>query len=345
MRRSILFALVLALGLSLRAFAADETYTGWPYLTADGIGSAFTLTTLPESPSAFFANPACVSMSLLPQLAHNHSARHFPGSQEGGGLETDQLDNDFESIIFPLPIGRFAYGFTLIDEHGWDYRTPPPGEFPYPRERMKGAESAAAYAVGCYPLSIGTSLRKFSREFYPPMRGSMPIPTPGQAQPSFASSLVNGEGDSIGILAGLPWLRYSQVKSRLDMRKLVLPVGMEQQARQKVTRIGWRFNPCAWMSFACEQSKQVSGPFTTPGAKGEAVTEVTKSRSFTVRPFVFVELSFGEVDGKRAWGCKLVLPGAKLKYAELKDYLGKVTGYAATLLADLHFYGVDMTIW
>lgn len=343
MMRCILIALVLALGLATRAFAADETYTGWPYLTADGLGSAMTLTTLPESPSAFFANPACVSMGLLPQLAHNHSARHFPDM--GTGAETDQLDNDFESIIFPLPLGRFAYGFTLIDEHGWDYTNRPAGEFPYPRERMKGAESAAAYAFGCYPLSVGTSLRKFSREFYPPPAQSTMVLPPGQAQPRFASSLVNGEGDSIGILAGLPWLRYAQVKGRLDMRKLVLPVGMEQQARQNVTRKGWRFNPCAWMSFACEQSKQVSWPFATPGAKTEPTAEITKSRSFTVRPLVFMELSLGEVDGKRAWGCKLVLPGMRVKYAELKDYLGKVTGYAATTLADLHFYGVDLTIW
>jgi hypothetical protein len=345
MMRLALAVLWVLMAFAMPARASDETFTGWPYLTADGLGSAMTLSTLPESPSAFLINPAAMPRAFFPVLAHNHSARHFPGSQKGAGSEMDQLDNDYESVIMPLLLGSYAYGFTLAEENGWDYSYHPAGEAPYPRERAHGGETVSAYSLGWYPLSIGASLRKFNRAYYAPPSASMPLLTSGQPKASFASSLISGEGDSYGVLAGPPWMRYANVRTRLDLRKLALPAGLEMQARQKAKIQGWRIMPCAWISIAGEKCKTTAWPFFIPGQDVQAQTEVRKSRSITVRPFAFLELSFGDVDGKHAWGCRLILPGVKLKYAEMKDWLGTVTGYSAKAMADLHFYGIDASLW
>ncbi|OGK10681.1 MAG: hypothetical protein A2Y63_02895 [Candidatus Riflebacteria bacterium RBG_13_59_9] len=335
-------ALLLVPALVGVVWAADKEFTDYPYLTTDGLAQAMTLSTLPESPSAMFCNPAALPIGFLPRLAHNHSARHFPGYE--GDAEMDQLDNDFESIIFPLPLGSFGYGFTLADEGGYDYSNHPPGRFPYPRERVKGGEVCAAYSLGWYPFKTGVSLRKFRREFYPP-EGKR-APTLGRKPiPKFASSLVSGEGYSRGLIAGLPWFRYAQVSSCLDMREIQLSVGGELVARQKEKRCGWRFMPLAWLSIAGEKSTRNRWSFAPEGAKTPLVTDVSDARSITVKPFAFLELSVGKVGGKRAWGCKLVLPVISLKYAEIKDYLGKIVGTIQDTFADLHFYSFDLCLF
>jgi hypothetical protein len=323
------------------AYAWNDEYQDFPYITTDGLKSAMTLSTLPESPSAFLFNPAAMPGSILPRVAHNHSARHFPS--EGGESEMDQLDNDYESVVLPLPLGSIGWGFTLADEHGYDYTNHPVGRFPYKREQVNGGESCLAYSVGSYPVSLGASLRKFHRKHY---SGNEPIMgLPLKAVPRFADSLVEGEDQCLGMLAGLPWMRLAYVNSRLDARKTQLPVGKELVYQQKEKRCGWRFNPVAWISVAEERAKTVKQPFTIEGAQMEAETEVSHGRSIAVRPFPLLEVSLGEVDGKRAWGCKLALPALTLKYAEIKDFLGRIVGSTGRFFTDLHYYGFDLTLW
>jgi len=337
-----LFAIVLILfALTGSAWAWDEGFYDFQHITADGLGSAMTLSTLPESPSAFLYNPAAMSGSMLPRISHNHSARHFPAAD--GRLEMDQLDNDYESAVFPLAIGSVGWGFTLVDEHGYDYTNHPKGEFPYPRERVKGDERCLAYSLGSYPLSVGTSLREFRREHYPERRPAFSIPA--RPAPQFADSLVNGEDYSVGVLAGLPWIRYALVRRQLDARKLQLPVGTQLVSRQKERRQGWRFNPVAWVSISGEQAKLAKWSFAAEGARAGPEIEVSRGRSITVRPLAFLEVSFGDVDGERAWGCKLVLPALTGKYAEIKGFLGKIVGGTERFFSDLHYYGFDITLW
>ena len=335
---AIVFSLLILTG---SAWGWDEEFYDFQHITTDGLGSAMTLSTLPESPSAFLFNPAAMLGGILPRLAHNHSARHFPA--EGGNREMDQLDNDYESVILPLPMGSVGWGFTLVDEHGFDYTNHPKGEFPYPRERVKGDETCFAYSLGCYPISMGTSLREFRREHYPERRQAYVAPI--RQVPQFADSLVNGEDHSLGILAGLPWIRYASVRRQLDARKLQLPIGSQLVSRQKERRQGWRFNPAAWVSISEEQAKLTKWSFAEEGARPEPKTEISHGRSITVRPLVFLEVSYGAVDGKCAWGCKLVLPALTLKYAEIKEFLGKVVGSTERFFSDLHYYGFDITLW
>jgi len=335
---TLVFTLIVITGT---AWAWDEEFYDFQHITADGLGSAMTLSTLPESPSAFLYNPAAMPGSLLPRISHNHSARHFPA--EDGKREMDQLDNDYESAVFPLPLGSVGWGFTLVDEHGYDYTNHPKGEFPYPRERVKGDETCLAYSLGCYPVSAGTSLREFRREHYPATRPA--FFTPGRSAPLFADSLVNGEDHSLGILAGLPWIRYALVRRQLDARKLQLPVGSQLVSRQKERRQGWRFNPVAWVSISGEQAELTKWSFAAEGTRPEPEAEVSHGRSITVRPLAFLEVSYGDVDGKRAWGCKLVLPALTVKYTEIQGFLGKVVGGTERFFSDMHYYGFDITLW
>lgn len=342
-RGPIALSIAAALSLSVVAPSAayDELYTDYPLITVDGLLHSGTLSTWPESASAFYFNPAATTASLLPVLSHNHSGRHFPS--EDGGPEMDQLDNDFESVIVPLPLGSFALGFSLFDEQGYDFTNHPPGWFPYKREQVKGDETWVAYALGACPYRYGLSYRRLQRACFPE-RSLMPVPGTPQPQ-SFPEALVSGEGHAYGWLAGLPWLRAASSRSQLDMRKLALPVGVAEEARKKEKRRGWRVQPLAWLSIAGESRKITTWPFCRPGAKPEPSTIDSISWSVSARPFVFLEVGYGVMDGKRSWGCKLKLPFAGMKYAEVKDYLQTVTGQAVSFFGDIHLYGVDIMLF
>lgn len=335
---AIVFSLIVLTG---NAWGWDEEFYDFQHITTDGLGSAMTLSTLPESPSAFLYNPAAMPGSLLPRVSHNHSARHFPTDDRS--REMDQLDNDYESVILPLPLGSVGWGFTLVDEHGYDYTNHQKGEFPYPRERVKGSEACLAYCVGSYPAVVGMSLREFRREHYPERRYTHT--TPARSAPQFADSLINGEDYSLGILTGLPWIRYASVRRQLDARKLQLPIGSQLVSRQKEKRQGWRFNPVMWISLSGEQSELTKWSFAAEGKRSEPETEVSRGRSITVRPLAFLEISYGDVDGERAWGCRLALPALTVKYAEIKGFLGKIVGGTERFFSDLHYYGFDITLW
>ncbi len=340
MRALAIFAVAL-LTLTSAAYAWNEEYQDYQHITTDGLGSAMTLSTLPESPSAFLFNPAAMPGSIFPRIAHNHSARHFP--EEGAELEMDQLDNDYESVVLPLPLGSVGWGFTLADEHGYDYTNHPVGRFPYKREQVKGGETCIAYSVGSYPISVGASLRKFSREHYSANEPASALPA--RIMPRFADSLVEGEDHSFGVLAGLPWIRLGYVTSRTDARKLQLPVGKETVSRQKEKRCGWRFNPVSWISVSGEKTELAKRPFAAEGTRTEGETKISRGRSVAIRPFPILEVSFGDLDGKRAWGCKLVLPALTLKYSEIKDFLNRIVGSAGRFFTDVHYCGFDLTLW
>ncbi len=334
-------AAVLLLAAAPPSAAYDELYTDYPLITVDGLLNSGTLSTWPESASAFCCNPAATSTTLLPFLSHNHSGRHFPS--EDGGPEMDQLDNDFESVVLPLPLGSFALGFSLFDEQGYDFTNHPPGWFPYKREQVKGDETWVAYALGSYPYRYGLSYRRFQRAYFPERSLA---PALGMHRPqSFPEALISGEGYAHGWLAGLPWLRAASSRSQLDMRRLALPVGVAEEARKKEKRRGWRVLPVAWMSIASESRKTTTWPLYQAGGKPEPSTDESTSWSINARPFAFLEVGYGEMDGKRSWGCKLKLPFAGVKYSEIKDYLRVITGQTVDFLGDVHLYGVDIMLF
>jgi len=325
---------------ALPAAAYSELYTDYPLITVDGLLHSGTLSTWPESASAFYYNPAATSATAFPVLSHNHSGRHFPPGESG--LEMDQLDNDFESVIIPLPLGSFALGFSLFDEQGYDFSNHPRGWFPYRREQVKGDENWVAYALGSLPLRYGLSYRRFQRSYY--SERSLAV-VPGSPRPqSFPDALISGEGYSHGWLAGLPWLRLASSRHQLDMRKLSLPAGLSEEARRKERRKGWRVLPAAWLSVAGESRETVTWPFHRPGAKPEPSPAESSSWSVSARPFAFMEVGYGQMEGKRSWGCRLRLPLAGLKYAELRDYLQTITGQAADFFGDIHLYGLDIVL-
>jgi|GEM_PF-1922188 len=330
---------LLAVFWAAAAPAVDEEFNDFVYLTTDGIAQAATLSTLPESPSALYFNPAALPRIWTPVLMHNHSARHFP--RQEGDPEMDQLDCDMESVIIPLPVGTFGYGFSLQDEFGYDYSNHPPGRFDYPQERLGGSETVAAYAVGSYPLRLGASYHRLFRTYFPPSMRRIYPGGPREAIP-YAGWLRSGESQRLGALAGLPWLRFAVVKDALDLRKVELPAGRQMAARRKESRSGWRFVPFGWLELASEERRLTSFPFSGAARQGEAAKSRCRSACLTLRPLGFLELTFGRWNEKPTVGVKLTLPGFGLRYAEVKDFLQEIVGKSGQVLRDLHFYGISV---
>jgi len=330
---------LLMLCTPLCARAINEDFNDFVYLTADGIAQAGTLSTLPESPSAFYFNPAALPRTWIPVLMHNHAPRHFPRRQ--GDPEMDQLDCDMESVIIPLPVGTFGYGFSLQDELGYDYTNHPPGRFDYVLERLSGSETVAAYAVGSYPVRLGMSYHRLLHTYFPPSPRAVFPGGPNEGIP-YAGWLRDGESQRLGAVLGLPWLRFATVKDALNLRKLDLPAGKQQVARRKEWRRGWRLLPTGWLSIAGEKRTVVSLPFSPRVSRSAGRRTESRSSSITLRPLGWLEISLGRWNGKRTVGVKLALPGIGLRYAEAKDFLREIVGRAGRVLGDLHFYGVSL---
>ena len=312
-----------------------------------GMGGAFAALSGPES---VFYNPAGLAAVRQLRLMHNHSARHFPGSREGGATEFDQLDGDTQCITVPLPLATYAHGLTLNGEMGYDYRNQPAdGSLGYPRGRYWGTEDydTLAFNFGL-PVSAGYTLRRHLGRFTPAEDDEQQLPW-----------IRLGDGEQWGIIARVwPGLDYGISKTRvgydwtvLEQRTADAPT--EFTSRMKSSRSGWVLAPVAWLTFA-RDSVSEDWLFEHPkdSASAEAFAGIIHTGDRHIeRLHRGVELNIGNLlwlrrgsyDGRGTIGVSFNLLGTRLNYAEVKDLLPELIGDGAGF-EDIHIYGFDVPL-
>lgn len=309
-----------------------------------GMGGAFAALSGPES---VFYNPAGLASMRTFRLLHNHSARHFPGSTEGGMSEWDQLDGDTQAIVVPLPGMTYSHGFTFSGEMGYDYRGhPADGSLGYPREQYWGTESYDALGFsGGLPLGVGIALRRQLGRF-----------TPADDDSTTPAWIRIGEGLQWGVLARV-WpsvdLGYSELK--MDYDWTVLPrAGFEAQSalptmesRLKQKRTGWALHPTGWLTLATDAVTE-NWRYSDDEYAGllhlgnSTVTRVHTGGELCLGSVA--KLRWGNYDGHPTTGLAFNLGGLWLNYAEVQGLLPKIVG-AGEGMEDIHIYGFDWAWW
>lgn len=296
-----------------------------------------------NGPEAVFQNPAGLAGVRRLTFLYNHSARHFPGSTEGGANEWDQLDGDTECITVPMGLATYAHGFTFSGEMGYDYRGhPADGSLGYPREEYWGTESIDAVATGaCLPVSAGMSLRRELGRF-----------TPAEDDPASTPAWIRlGEGSSWGVLGRVwPSLDYGYCKDKLDFDWTVLAAKNDQgkqlsdfSSRLKRTRQGWAFHPVGWLTLA---SDNVAEHYLTDDKDwlgvlhyGNAtILRCYRGAEFQLGPWA--KYRWGDFGGHPSVGGALNVCGIWLNYSEVQGLLLEIVG-AGEGFADIHIYGFE----
>ena len=353
-----LAALVLCLGLTgiigLNTARALNVYSDYfVTLSARPLAMGGACTALYD-PSAVFTNPAGLAGADAITLLYNHSCRHFPGSQEGGRNEWDQLDGDTEALVVPLPFTTFAHGFTFDHEMGYDFRWhPADGSLGYPRQRFCGQEDvdAVAFHAGL-PIAIGAGVRRSTGRFKPVVGND-------QQQAWFRQ----GEGMHLGILARVwPGLDYGQSHLKLDYEWVLLEdPGAGNNAltvfySDHITeRRGWALHPVGWLTLTSDQVHEDHSfstgdkhdPFCLTGlgtihSGDRQVDRLHRGAELCLGQAA--RLRGGNYDGHRTWGFGVNLGGLWLNYTEIEDMLPEIIG-AGDGYEDLHFYGFQLELF
>jgi len=353
----IIVALVLCLGMTgvvgMNTARALNVYADiFVTLSARTLAMGGASTALYD-PSAVFINPAGLANAQAITLLYNHSCRHFPGSQEGGRLEWDQLDGDTQALVVPLPLTTFAHGFTFDHEMGYDFRWhPEDGSLGYPRQRFCGQEDidAIAFDVGL-PIAAGIGVRRSTGRFKPP-----------EDSVSKQAWFRQGEGMHIGILARVwPGLDYGQSHLKLDYEWLLLEDpgagagALDVFYSDHITeRRGWALTPVGWLTLTSDQvtedhsfhSGDKNAPVCLLGMgtvhEGDRVIERIHSGA-ELSLGSLIKLRTGLYDGRRTWGAGFNLAGLWLNYTEIEDMLPQIVGDGDGY-ENLHFYGFQLEL-
>ena len=349
-----LLVLLLAGILAANTARAVNVYADYfVTLSARPLAMGGTGTALPQ-PASVFYNPAGLASIRQLTLLYNHSARHFPGSREGGMQEWDQLDGDTEAFVVPLPLSTYAHGFTFSGEMGYDYRGHPAGgSLGYPREHYWGSEDYDALATSFgLPLSAGIALRRSLGRF-----------TPADDDPNGVAWLRHGEGTQWGVLARVwPGLDYghSELKLNYDWTVLDQPRQGERGlptfgSKHLTERSGWALHPVGWLTLTSDDvtERHVFDKHTDLGI-GETVglgrihmgnEEILRShRGGELSLGSLARLRWGDYDGHPTRGAALNLGGLWLNYAEVEGLLPQIVG-AGREFEDIHIYGAELPLW
>jgi hypothetical protein len=341
----LLCCALLVLVLANTAQALNMYQDMFVTLSARSLGMGGACAAVP-SPASVFSNPACLAGLRQLTLMWNHSARHFPGSSEGGGSEWDQLDGDTEVVVLPLPLSTFAHGFTFSGEMGYDYSGhPADGRLGYPREHYWGGESYDAWAVHTgLPCAAGIALRQHYSQF-----------TPAPEDANSAAWLRLGEGTQWGVWARvLPGLDYGRSDLKLDYDYIIFPKAGTGQttpanmpAKLKHRRTGYALHPTAWLTLA---SDQVDDTYVFHDDAGlGSVHQGTQSARRTyfgaeLQIGPWLKLRQGSYDGKPTCGLSLNAGGIWLNYAEAQGLLPSIVG-SGDSFKDVHIYGAEVPLW
>lgn len=306
-----------------------------------------------SDPSSVFTNPACLAAYRGLHLMHNHSARHFPGSTEGGVSEWDQLDGDSQALVIALPIGTYAHGFTFSGEMGYDFRGHPvDGSQGYPREQVWGTQSVDAFATSAVlPLRAGIALRREFSRF-----------TPADDDLLASPWLRLGEGRQTGIMARIwPGLDYGRSELKMDYDWTLLDGDNERNAfteltsRLKQKREGFALHPTAWLCFARDEITENYILDDRKEATDSALPgfgSVHLGNRILKRYLSGVELNIGNglalrsgsLDGHSTSGLSLQLPFLRANYAEVQNLLPEIVGSGENF-EDIHIYGFETVLY
>lgn len=349
-------ALILMLGVVLAANTARALSVYSDYfvtLSARPLAMGGTGAALPQ-PASVFYNPAGLASIRQFTFLYNHSARHFPGSQEGGMQEWDQLDGDTEAIVVPLVLGTYAHGFTFSGEMGYDYLGhPADGSLLYPREHYWGSEDYDALATSFgLPLSAGIAMRRSLGRF-----------TPAEDDPAGVAWLRHGEGTQWGILARVwPGLDYglSKLELNYDWTVLIEPEESERGfpsfgSKHLTGRSGWALHPVGWLTLVSDDvtERHIFDKHTDLGI-GETVglgrihmgnEEIMRlHRGGEVSLGSLGRLRWGDYDGHPTWGAAFNLGGLWLNYTEAEGLLPEIVGSGRDF-ENVHIYGAELSLW
>ncbi|MCB1218515.1 hypothetical protein KDL44_14110 [bacterium] len=306
-----------------------------------------------SDPSSVFTNPAALAGYRGLRLMHNHSARHFPGSTEGGQSEWDQLDGDSQALVIGLPVGTYAHGFTFSGEMGYDFRGhPQDGALGYPREQYWGTQSVDAFATSAaLPLRGGIALRREFSRF-----------TPAEDDDYGIAWLRLGEGQQTGIMARVwPGLDYGRSELKMDYDWTLLEADGSRNAyaeftsRLKQQRSGWALHPTAWL---CLASDEVQENYILENDKGQTLDKlpglgvIHTGNAKRRRLLNGIELQIGNglalrrgsFDGRPTLGMSLQLPFLRGNYAEVEDLLPEIVGSGQSF-KDIHIYGFETDLF
>ncbi len=341
---SSLLGLIL-LGNAAQAFNAYQDIFVMLSARPLGMGGAAAAV---SDPSSVFTNPACLAGYRGLKLMHNHSARHFPGSTEGGSSEWDQLDGDSQALVIGLPIGTYAHGFTFSGEMGYDFRGHPDnGSLGYPREQYWGTQSIDAFASSaCLPLRGGIALRREFSRF-----------TPAREDDNGLAWLRLGEGLQTGIMARVwPGLDYGRSELKMDYDWTLLSAKEDRNAfdeltsRLKQRREGWALHPVGWLCLASDEVNEeyiFGGKDDNPASLHGlgSIHAGNRSRRLSLLGLELnigngIALRRGSFDGRPTVGMSLQLPGIRVNYAEVEDMLPQIVG-SGSGFADVHIYGFE----
>lgn len=338
---------LLLIGVQNTAQALNLYHDLYIRLSARPLAMGGAAAAVPDA-SSVFSNPAGLAALRNVRLLYNHSARHFPGSIEGGASEWDQLDGDTEAITVPLALGTFAHGFTFSGEMGYDYTGHPAGGLSgYPREGLWGGEEYDALALGAgLPCAVGVALRRNWARF-------TPAPEDLRAPPWFRS----GEGTQWGLLARVwPGVEYGRSELKLDDDYVVLdapPAGASARAwptlgsRLKSRRQGWAVHPCGWLVLAADGVQEIYRNDDTRylGVLHQGDAErASVHRGAELSLGHAARLRWGDNDGQPTLGLSLSLGTLWLNYTEAKGLLPQIVG-AGESYKDVHIYGFDWTLY
>ena len=304
-----------------------------------------------SGPYSVFSNPAGLASIRRLTFLYNHSARHFPGSHEGGKLELDQLDADTEAIVVPVGLGTYAHGFAFSGELGYDYRHHPhDGNLGYPREELWGSHYIDAVATSAgLPCAAGIALRRELLRFTPATEETAAVPW-----------LRLGEGTHWGLLARVwPGLDYGLSELRMSYDWTFLQTKASERewpvlaSKLVKKRQGWALHPAGWLTLA-QDSVVESYSFGKQHTQEIGIPPLLGSVHIGNQSFQrqnlgaelqlgnLVRLDSGNYDGLPTCGLGVNLGGLWLNYAEIQDLLPRIIG-SEGVAQDVHIYGFDWT--
>ena len=314
-------------------------------LSARPLGMGGACAAVPSAASVF-TNPACLAGQRQLALLYNHSARHFPGSQEGGSREWDQLDGDTEAIVLPLPLSTYARGFTFSGEMGYDYTGHrADGSLGYPREHYWGSESYDAWAIHTgLPCAAGISLRQHFSQY-----------TPAVGDEQHAAWLRAAEGMQWGVWGRvLPGLDYGVSDLKLNYDYTIfsrpdsgssLPVQMPAKLKQR--RSGYALHPSGWLTLASDVVEEDwiyhdDAGLGSVHQGSQSVNRVHQGAELQIGQLL--RLRQGSYDGRPTLGISLNTGWAWLNYAEVENLLPSLVGNGQAF-EDIHIYGAELELW
>jgi len=315
-RSAPLFLLALFLLAHSNALSLSDSAPDFLLKTAPrpaGMGGAFTA--VPLDPIGLFWNPAAALRSNRLSFSHNHSLRHFPGARKN----LDQLDSDTAAAVFPLRGDNvLGLGFSVPGEWGIDHNDT--NGVLKEKERFRGRERRIA----------GSDLRAGARSRAGELDSNWYRDDSGPGGRTFQS----GAGFSFFYETDNGMMYGFNVRGLASLLKKQGAAGKTSPDVKVTLGAAYREDPRADTLAAADLELHWKKTFRTRFFAGA-------ERGFDDKFF----LRAGNMDGSPTYGAGVRFGSVRLDYAEVKNFLPKISGdNASTLFQDAHFFSYTVSI-